>query len=519
MELIIGVVKPNGLPSAPTFVRDVRVWIIFAIALLGIAIGTWGGFPVFDDASLLLLWIEKGPGTLLASNLHRPIVGFLLQLFVDNVGINKLPYVLINLAFWSVFSWQTFLISRRLFPERAAATLAALLVLSPIIVKTHFTTINTLFPDNLPVLITLSVLLLSLRQNIRTFILLTAALLSVAASAMSEYGVAASAASFVLLIILRKNRCALAILIGTAIGYLIYQSTANFQYRPTRSIGTQIEMLSSRGPNTITHLVHALWTAFVGAYGRALGNFSFDADSASTVVAAVFGVAAAVLIFLSFKKNPEEIPNKASETLAVILAVVAGLMPVTLANQSPSGGDSYETRFFIPVLPFATIITSRMILYFTRDKLRPVAAAILTFICICTVFNSAFEFRREQKDMESFGKVLRPIVESSSAMTIVVVPDHEKLDGSDITPKIVLHWPRELLPKVWIITAAEIIRLNGPRTNCNSVTFDLPRELLSAGRKGAISNLYFFPDFWQPKGQISTESVEPYCIHERSNSK
>jgi hypothetical protein len=509
----------NGLPSAPGFVRDIRVWITFAIALLGIAIGTWGGFPVFDDASLLLLWIEKGPGTLLASNLHRPIVGFLLQLFVDSVGINKLPYVLINLAFWAVFSWQTFLISRRLFSERATATLAALLVLSPIIVKTHYTTINTLFPDNLPVLIALSVLLLSLRQNISTLILVIAALLSAAAAAMSEYGVAASAASIVLLIILRKNRFALAILIGTAIGYLIYQTTANFQYRPTRSVVTQIEILSSRGPNTITHLVHALWTAFVGAYGRAMGNFSFDADSASTLIAAAFGIGAAVLIFQSFKKNPEEIRNKTTETIAVILAVVTGLMPVTLANQAPSGGDSYETRFFIPVLPFATIITSRTILYFIKGGLRHFAAAVLVFISICTIFNSAFDFRREQKNMESFGKILRPIVENSSAMTIVVVPNYEKLDGSDITPKIVLHWPRELLPKVWIITAVEMIPLNGPRTNCNSKDFYLPREVLSTGRKGAISNLYFVPEFWRPKGPISNERFEPYCIRERSNSR
>jgi hypothetical protein len=121
--------------------------------------------------------------------------------------------------------------------------------------------------------------------------------------------------------------------------------------------------------------------------------------------------------------------------------------------------------------------------------------------------------------MQNFGKVLRPIVESSSAMTVVVVPNYEKLDGSDITPKIVLHWPRELLPKVWIITAAEIIRLNGPRTNCNSLTFDLPREVLSAGRKGAISNLFFVPEFWRPKGPISSESFEPYCIREVPSPK
>jgi hypothetical protein len=184
--------------------REVRILIICAIALAGIALGTWGAFPFFDDASLLLMWIEKGPGTLLAANLHRPIVGFLLQSFVDTVRISKPFYLLINLAFWSVFSCQTFVLSRRLFPERATASLSALLVLTPLIVKTHFTTITTLFPANLPVSICIGVLLICLKENIGIVDLLIATFLSSFASAMSEYAVATAAATIVLLTALKK---------------------------------------------------------------------------------------------------------------------------------------------------------------------------------------------------------------------------------------------------------------------------------------------------------------------------
>jgi hypothetical protein len=304
------------------------------------------------------------------------------------------------------------------------------------------------------------------------------------------------------------------VLIGSVVGYVIFQSTANFQYRPSRAVGTQIEMLSSRLMSTVTHLIQAIWNVFVGAYANAGAKIVFDADSSSTLVAATMGVVTAVLMLQLLKTNREEISNHKRETFAMILAVVAGLLPVIIANQSPAGGDSYETRFFIPVLPFATIVTARTIFCFTKQISRPIIAALLTFIAITTVFNAAFAARREQKSMEIFGKLLRPIVERNSAMTIVVVPSYEKLDGSDITPKVVLNWPPELIQKVWIITEPEMIALNGHRLYCKSMDFNLAPAFLSSGRKGAISNLFFVPEFWNSKKGFSKDSFEPYCIHE-----
>jgi hypothetical protein len=520
MELIIQIVMQNGLPRVVHLdqiqklpVLDLRVFIIASISIIGIVLGTWGGFPVFDDASLILLWNAKTPGSLFAANLHRPIVGWVLQFFVDAFQFNKLPYVLINIAFWLTLSWQTFLLSRRLFSEYATAALAAMFVLAPIVVRTHYTTITTLFPANLPVSICMMVLLLCLKQNADILILLTASFLGALASAMSEYGVAISAASIALLFVMRKNRAACALLIGSVIGYLIFQSTS-VEYRASRTLETQIQTLGSSPLSMITHLLHSLWTALIGAYGGAAKNIALDADTRSTLLAALIGIAAAALILQSFRKSREIITNKKREMFAIILGVVAGLLPVILANQAPSAGDTYETRFFIPILPFAAIVTARMILYLIKAELRPIVVAVLAFITICTVFNGAFQVRREQKSMEGFAKILKPIVEKSSELTVVVVPDFEKLDGADITPKIIFNWPPEIWSKVWILTMREIVPLNGPRTHCNSTKFNLPQRFLSVKRSGPISNLYFVPEFWHPKDQISIASFEPYCIKE-----
>ncbi len=483
-----------------------------------IAFGTWCGFPVFDDAYLLLFLREQGHGSIAGANSHRPLCGLLLQGFVDTFGPSRLPYVALNFAFWVLLAWQTWRLSRRLFVDDAGtAVLSALFVLAPILVKTHYTTITTLFPANLPVSICFAVLLFTLRNDAerRPVPLVLAGGLVLAAATLSEYGVAAAAASIVFLLALQKRRAALIILFGAIIGYLVFQSIGDFRLRPTKVTTTQFEMLTQRPLQTVLHFFVSLWQCFIGAYGTAVGKIQLEAGSRSTIFSAFAGVVAMGMILKWFpQSNPDASQNDSRRsTIAVLFAVASGLIPVVLANQSPASGDSYETRFFIPILPFATIAIVRGSLRLAMPRFRPWIAAILTFVAVYAVCIGAFEKRREQKTMKDLGRLLEPIVRGTDEITIAVVPDYEKLGGPDITPKVAWNWPGTLVQRLWVMTTNEALLLFGPRTECRNASWiDIAPGFLSVGRRGPVSHLMFVPSFWTSQKEFSHKSLEPYCI-------
>lgn len=193
--------------------------------------------------------------------------------------------------------------------------------------------------------------------------------------------------------------------------------------------------------------------------------------------------------------------------MGLVLAIVAGILPVVLANRSAVSADSYDSRYLLPVLPFVSIAVVYGLDRLTTPRLRPVVEAALAFLAAYRIVVGAFEARQEQARMEEFGELLRPLVQGSPGITVAVVPDRW-LDGSDMTPKVTWRWNSGDARRLWVMPASRAATEFGPRQACHGTDrISLARELLSTGRDGPVSHLVFASP-WD--GAVG--GLEPYCI-------
>jgi hypothetical protein len=489
--------------------------------LAAIAFGAWTGFPIYDDAYLLLYPPHQGPASIAATSAERPIVALLLKGFVDLFALNRLPYIVIDIVFWIILAWQTWQLSRFFFKDEfGAAVVSSLVFLSPILVKTQYTTIITLFTDNLPVSICLAALLFSVRHDVehRLLQLIFVGLLIFVACSISEYGVATVVASIAVLLVFQKHRTALVIFLGALLGYILFQSIGDFRIVPGKTASVQYNLLTQGPLSAISRFFASLWHSFIGCYGAAASKITLEAGSRSTIVAAFAGVVSMLIVLRWFRNlGDDQKQNDARKsTIAICLAVVCGLIPVVLGSRSLSDYDSYETRYAIPILPFATIATVRGALNLTASRFRPWIAAFLTFVAMYTVIIGAFEKRNQQKIMEEFGRVMMPIAKESDEITVVVVPDYEKMYSVDITPKVVSKWPAQLAKRFWVLRESEAREHFDFRTECRD-TSSIKEEwwFSTVSRRGPVSQIFFVPSFWTSES-FSNESLEPYCVESSS---
>lgn len=486
--------------------------VLFALMLGAVAFGAWAGFPVNDDAYLVLFLRETGVGSLAEAHPARPIYGILLEGVAGLVGLHRAPYVGIGIAFWALLAWQTNRLSRRLFPQQTTfGALAALLILAPILVSTQYTTVTTLIPANLPVSLSLAALLICLREGSerRPGALAAAMCFVAAAGTISEYGIATCMAAAALLWMLRRRRAAVFLSLGAAAGYLVFRAVGDLSVRPKQLPSEQLGKFFSNPLTGVFRLVEGVWSCLLGAYGTAAGAVRIDSESRSTILAALVGLAAAILIgrLCRLRRTAEAEEGAGTVFLGLALAVAAGLLPVVLANRSPVSTDPYESRYLLPVLPFAVITTAYGLHRVAVPRFRPWAAAILAFLAGYGAVTGAFGARNEQRRMEELGRALQPLVRASSGITVAVCPDRERLDGADMTPKVTWRWTDAEARRAWVMPLNEARPLFGTRASCRDTDrIDLPRYLLSTRRVGPLSHLV-----WVPMDAGFRSGIEPYC--------
>lgn len=489
------------------------VVLLFGAALGALAFGAWAGFPVFDDAYLVLFLREAGVGALEAQHPHRPLFGLLLKWSAEAFGIERGPYVATATVCWGLLAWQTARLSRRLQPAAPElAVLAALLVLSPILVSTQYTTATTVLPANIPVSLCMAALLVCLKedgQGDRSRLFGAAALVAVSV-VLSEYGIAAGAACVAFLAACRRYRASAALFFGTAAGYVIFRAQADLSVRAKQSPSAQIGILLGHPHLAVLRFLEGLWRCFVGAWAAAAGAIRLSLSDRSTLFAAVVGVLAIAAIALVFRRADADArgPLEGRQRLGLFLAVVAGILPVVLANRSLTSGDPYESRYLLPVLPFAALSVAFGVHRMTAPRFRKGVCAALAFVAAYRVVAGAFEARQEQKRMEEIGALLRPLVRDSAGITVAVVPDKWKLDGSDITPKVTWTWSDEDARRVWVMPASRGAAEFGPRGKCRETDrVALAPEMMATERAGALSHLV-----WLSAWGRSTGDLEPYCV-------
>jgi hypothetical protein len=416
-------------------------------------------------------------------------------------------------ALWALLAWQTVRLYRRLAPMSSdVASLAGLLTLAPILVSTQYTTATTVLPANLPVSLVLAALLLVLTESAEPggWRLFGGALLVAASVLLSEYGIAAAVAAVALLWVCRRPRAAGACVLGAAAGYALFRATADLSVRVKQSPSAQLGTLLGHPQVAVLRFFEGLWTCFAGAWAGAAGTIRFSLYDRSTLLAALVGMGAAAVLFSEARRNPTEPAGRyeGRAGFALVAAVAAGILPVVLANRSLTSSDPYESRYLLPVLPFAAAALTLGLVRITSPRARSVVLAAVAFVAAYRVVAGAFETRQEQQRMEEVGSLLRPLVRDSDGITVAVVPDKWKLDGSDMTPKVTWKWSDADARRVWVMPANRAAEEFGARGGCHGTEkIALAPELMSTPRVGALSHFVWLSAWGRTIGEL-----EPYCL-------
>jgi hypothetical protein len=466
-------VSVAGNPTARGSNR--RSQFLIGLVLLGltastIVAGAWWGFPVQDDVYMVRLLRMGGPSLILAEHPDRPVAGFLMASCVRIAGEHRLFYIAVALLFWLVLAGEGALLWVRLFPEWSYAWPAvALAVVAPVVTLVQFTTLTTIIPCVLPVVLVLAALLLLLsRPDTRVGVgaRIAAALLGACAAIVSEYALATVLAAATLLLLRRRWRGAMTLFAGVSLGYVVFRAIGNLMVRPTTDSDVQLEAVLRKPWSAPIRILAAAWDCLVGSWGRAASDLRIEWSSKSTLLAS--GVALAVAVFVAALRvdrgRAEPSDGAGRNLLAVIAAVIAGLVPAFVIRDFPLI-RTYETRFFLPVLVFASCATVAGLLYLTRPRFASLVLLAVVFVCSDRLVLRAIEEKRLQSGLERIGERLRPLVDGEG---LVVVVSQARIDMSpeERMTKATYRWRFPQAGRLWFMRPNQAKALFGPRTGC-----------------------------------------------------
>jgi hypothetical protein len=491
---------------------------VFAVITGALGFGASFGFPILGDAWVPLIVRERGVAALAADSADRPVFGAMLQAAVSLFGFGPAQSAVLAILAWLTFAWQIARLWRRVFPERSAPSwLPAMLALSPIVVRTQFTSLVTILPCQLPVMIGLEALLLGLRDPDETARrrLVGSFLLAAAAASISEYGVAGGIASGLLALVLFRPALSAVLVSGTVIGSVIFRLSADASVRPDVSTGHAFAGLAAHPFRPVARVFSGLWYALFGAYGEAAGRVDFDTLSRSSLVAAGLGVLVAVLAVRAVKGREIAAPRAPRATLALLLATAAGIVPVVLADRAASlaggGLDPVASRFLLPILPFSVCLTAGMLATLANAKGFLAGTFLLSFLCAQAGWREAFDAGRAQRRMVALGAALRPLAGEApaSGITLAVVPDEPWLAFPPVvTGRATVGWPADEARRVWIMPRALAVPLIGGRTDCPLPDeLRIPRDRHSVERVGPLARVV-----WVSRLSPDVVELERYCV-------
>lgn len=438
-----------------------------------IAAGAWWGFPVQDDTYMIRVLRVGGPEHILAENVDRPVVGLLVAECVRLAGEHRTPYIAIGLLFWMGLAAEGALLWIRLFPEWSRAWPAiALAVVAPVVTVVQFTTISTVFPCVLPVVLVLAALLILLGRpdsGAGAGSRIATVLLGVSAAVVSEYALATALAAATLLLLKRRWRGAFALLAGVSLGYIVFRAISNVTARMTTDPDVQLKALLRQPWSAPFRILAAAWDCILGSWGRAASDLPIEWSSKSTLLAAAVALAAAACTAALRLDGGAADPQRRAggSQLAVIAAVIVGLVPTFVIRSFPLT-RVYETRFFLPVLAFASCATMAGLLYLTRPRFARVVLAAVVFLSVDRLVLRAIEEKRLQSGLERFGERVRPFVGQEEGLVVMVSPSRLGISPEETMAKATYRWPFPQAGRFWIVRPNHAEELFGPRSGCRS---------------------------------------------------
>ncbi len=492
--------------------RSDTLLALAAVVLLAVnAYGAFSGFPVLDDGELLTTAREAGAGALLTNNRDRPINGWLIHASYGLFGERKALWVAIAALFWAVFAWQTARLVRRVLPEsRALPGLCALLVLAPLVVEMQHTTLTSVFAAMLPTILAFAALLLTLRPERdrdlgRARLALSAALVA-AGALVSEYSIAVTVPAVVFLALLARLRAAAAMAVGAGVGLLGFRAIADLNARPDTMPGVQAARVAGRLVQLPARWLSGVWYTLVGAYGDAAGSMKLDLATKSSIFGALLGLACAAAVARAYLREPRDpvVPARRREFLALCAAAAVGLATIVLTSRVSDRGG-FDSRFRLPILPFAAAATAYALERVARPRWRFLPGAALAFLAGYAAVAAAFQERRVQALYDEIARRILPTVRSSQGLTVVVLPGHEYAVP---WAKLQVHYGLDDERRVWALTEDEADQLFGPRGACHDTGWlRVKPTFRRIGREGPIAHM-----LWAYATYGGQLRLEPYCV-------
>lgn len=450
------------------------VFLLLVCAALSAAAAA--AFPTLDDAYLNLLLRENGPDGVFLGHQDRPLVAILLSDAARLFGSHFWTFAfLANVVLWTVLGIQTCVLWRLLMPSWPQyAVVAGLLAVSPIVVRIQLCTATVTLFGVLSVvqiyggLLTLaSAIGRSSRAGIALGLLLCA--LGVL---LTEYAVAASCATAILLAGAfpevhpgqrrRFIRYAVAILAIAAAAYVMFLLISDLGDRPEVDPRKRLDRASVEGfPFS---LGSSVWQVLIGAYGTASARIWMERDSGTTIAAVVFGLGMAAVFSRILRSSRASEPSMGPARLrvgALFLAVVAGILPVALMR--PYSAHTFATRFYLPVLPAAVVLTLAGVLWVVKPRFRMIPDFFFAFIAGTAIFTESADALRHQRRMDEVGRAIRRNLAPDGITAVVVSSDHICESPDWCTGQATREWPVELEKRVWVFDPAEGSQFFGSR--------------------------------------------------------
>ena len=474
--------------------------------------GAWRAFPVYDDAYLYEFLRELGPAGIARDHPDRPVYGLLMQWITTVVGISRFAYLAIGFGFWALLAWETTRLWKKVFPENSElAPVGAFLVLAPVVVEIQLTTLTTVIPVHLPVCLSLGALLLCLREREGGRPLLAAVGLVFLGGLVSEYATVAVAAGAAFLIVQRRVRTAAALASTSILAEVVRRLFAESSLREDTAPAPLLTTALREPLGLLTRWFTGMWQTCAGAWLTAGGSIRIEQGNRWTLVAVPAALLAALIAAVwlrsirPFRAHEPEIEDRSIAGL--LAATAAGLVPVVLALRS-AAQPAYQSRFRLPVLPYAVLVFIAVILRVMPPRQRPLAFAFVLFVAEYAAVDQSAAAVRQQRLLERVGAQLLPLVHESSGFAVAVLPGQRELDGADLTPKATRSWTTADARRAWVMSPNEALELFGPRTACRDTRrLDLPPRLHFTPRHGAISHLT-----WIPVEEGDLGAPETYCV-------
>ncbi len=415
-----------------------------------------------------------GPSFILTENVDRPVVGRLVAACVRIAGEDRSLYIAIGLLFWLGLAAEGAFLWIRLFPRQSFAWPAvALAILAPIVTIVQFTTITTVFPCVVPVVLVLAALLILLSRPDDELGLLTrvaAGFLAASAAVISEYALATAAAAAALLVLRRYWLGALTVGAGVSLGYVVFRAISDVTVRVTTDPAIQLESILRKPLSAPFRILAAAWDCLVGSWGRAVSDLQIQWSSKSTLLATGVALAVAVsVVALRGSRASVDSPDPVgSNLLPVIGAVVAGLVPTFAIWRFPLT-RVYETRYFLPILVFASCATIAGCLRLSRPRYAPIVLFVFLFVGVDRLILRAIEEKRLQTELEQFGERMRPFVGEEKGLVILVSPGRDGISPEETMAKATYPWHFPQAGRLWIVPPSGAEARFGPRSGCRSV--------------------------------------------------